>query len=263
MNVHRKDPDAAARTDGAGVSAPSPELAFGLDAGLWDVMSTMRAMRRLKPEAVPRELLEQLVQAATWAPSASNAQAQTWLIVTERERVGALAPIWAKCLDLYWATFGAASSETMDAKQLAALRRATEYQGKHFAEIPALLFACYRSPTPAERLRADWRGVTRGLLALGARDALATIGAARRASEMAAAASVYPAVQNLLLSARALGLGATLTTLHLTFEREFKAALGVPRAVRTYAMIPVGYPQGRFGPVRRKPVAEVARWERF
>ena len=72
-----------------------------------------------------------------------------------------------------------------------------------------------------------------------------------------AGASIYPAVQNMLLAARALGLGATLTTLYLNFEKEAEAALGLPPDVHSYALLPIGYPIGRFGPVRRVPLAEV------
>ena len=69
--------------------------------------------------------------------------------------------------------------------------------------------------------------------------------------------SIYPAVQNMLLAARALGLGATLTTLHLQFEKEVEATLGLPPGAHSYALLPIGYPMGRFGPVRRVPLAEV------
>ena len=78
-----------------------------------------------------------------------------------------------------------------------------------------------------------------------------------------AGSSIYPAVQNMLLAARALGLGATLTTLYLNFEKEVEAALGLPSDVRSYALIPIGYPMGRFGPVRRVPLAEVAFEDRW
>ena len=70
-------------------------------------------------------------------------------------------------------------------------------------------------------------------------------------------ARCYPAVQNMLLAARALGLGATLTTLHLQFEKEAEAALGLPPNVHSYALLAIGYPMGRFGPVRRVPLADV------
>jgi nitroreductase len=69
--------------------------------------------------------------------------------------------------------------------------------------------------------------------------------------------SIYPAVQNMLLAARALGLGATLTTLYLNFEKEAEAALGLPPNVHSYALLPIGYPIGRFGPVRRIALADV------
>jgi nitroreductase len=69
--------------------------------------------------------------------------------------------------------------------------------------------------------------------------------------------SIYPAVQNMLLAARALGLGATLTRLNLQFEKEAEAALGLPPGAHSYALLPIGYPMGRFGPVRRVPLADV------
>ena len=74
------------------------------------------------------------------------------------------------------------------------------------------------------------------------------------------AASILPGVQNALLAARALGLGASLTTWHLLFEQEFKRILGIPSSVDTYAAIPVGYPRGRIGPVRRRPLEESLHW---
>ncbi len=76
-------------------------------------------------------------------------------------------------------------------------------------------------------------------------------------------ASVYPAVQNMLLAARALGLGATLTTRHLLYERESNAALGLPDGVHSYAIIPLGHPMGNFGPVGRRAVDEVAFLDRW
>jgi len=75
--------------------------------------------------------------------------------------------------------------------------------------------------------------------------------------------SIYPAVQNMVLAARALGLGATLATLHLVFEKEAEAALGLPPNVHSYALLPVGYPMGRFGPVRRVPLADVVYEDRW
>ena len=78
-----------------------------------------------------------------------------------------------------------------------------------------------------------------------------------------AGSSIYPAVQNMLLAARALGLGATLTTLYLSFEKEVETVLGLPADVHSYALIPIGCPMGRFGPVRRVPLADVTYGDRW
>jgi nitroreductase len=72
-----------------------------------------------------------------------------------------------------------------------------------------------------------------------------------------AGASIYPAVQNMLLAARALRLGATLTTLYLSFEKETEAAFGLPADWHSYAILPIGYPVGRFGPVSRVALSDV------
>jgi nitroreductase len=74
-------------------------------------------------------------------------------------------------------------------------------------------------------------------------------------------ASIFPAVQNMLLACRAFGLGATLTTLHLLHEDEIKARLGVPAEVETVALLPIGYPEGKFGPTSRQPVQDVTYWD--
>src|ERR1700719_1550043 len=76
-------------------------------------------------------------------------------------------------------------------------------------------------------------------------------------------ASIYPAVQNMLLAARTLGLGATLTTLYLQFEKEAEAALGLPAGVHSYALLPIGYPLGGFGAVRRIALADVVFEDRW
>lgn len=74
---------------------------------------------------------------------------------------------------------------------------------------------------------------------------------------------MFPAVQNILLACRALGLGATLTTLHLNFEQEAEAAMGLPTEVHSYAILPIGYPMGKFGPVRRAPLENVVYADRW
>ena len=75
--------------------------------------------------------------------------------------------------------------------------------------------------------------------------------------------SIYPAVHNMLLAARALDLGAALTTLYLQFEKEAEAALGLPPGFHSYALLPIGYPMGRFGPVRRIALADIVYQDRW
>jgi nitroreductase len=229
----------------------------GEDAPVFEVMATMRAMRRLKPDPVPDEFLLRLVEAATWAPSGSNAQAYSFVVVTDRGQMARLAELWRRCVDLYLASMGAKTPSTMDEAAWERLRSAVLYQRDHFEETPAVIVPCYSAPRPpAEAGKALLARMSPGeLLRLGARIAVAT--------PLIEASSVYPGVQNLLLAARALGLGANITQWHALLEHEWRAALGLPRRVNMYAVIPVGWPLGRFGPVKRRPPSEVIHRDRW
>jgi len=233
------------------------DLAFGTDAPLQAVMSTMRAMRRLKPDPVPPELLEQMVEAATWAPSGGNQQQYSWVVVTERDRMAELAELWQRCHDFYVPALGDAPADMLEGDRRQRLLDALRFQRDHFAETPAVIVPCYsRRTSPSAALK----------LARGIGGPLDVARFAARGSKMAVlteAASIYPAVQNLLLAARALGLGANITTWHMFLEHEWKKELGIPRDVHTYAVIPVGWPRGRFGPVTRRPAREAIHWDRW
>jgi nitroreductase len=239
----------------------APDLRFGADAPLHEVMSTMRAMRRLKPDSVDRELLAQLVQAAIWAPTASNVQAYTFLTVTDRAQMQALAEPWMACFEFYRHTAVPPQGMSQDAfdREMAASR----YQAEHFAETPALIIPCYDMGPWQRAVTLNVIGIARGLRSLGPRRSAAMIANSSRSVAVSEAGSIFPGAENLLLTARALGLGAVITTLHLCIENEFKAILGIPRSVKTFCMIPVGWPAGRFGPVRRRPVGDVMRYDRW
>ncbi len=228
------------------------DVALGEDAPIFPVMSTMRAMRRLKPDPVPDELLERLVEAATWAPSGGNLQAFEFVVVTDRATMAELAVLWRRCVDLYVDTI-ARDSPTANEKVRAAVR----FQAEHFHETPAVIVACYRDRPrrPETALR-----IARGLPAT---DAAKVVPRLPRIAVLGDASSVYPGVQNLLLAARALGLAANLTSWHLLLEHEFKHVLGIPRGVSTFALIPIGWPRGRFGPVTRRPAREVIHRDRW
>ncbi|MFL5735259.1 MAG: nitroreductase family protein, partial [Chloroflexia bacterium] len=134
---------------------------------IFELMHTMRAMRRLKPDPVPRDLLEQLVEAATWAPSASNSQAYSYLIVTDRAQMSRLAVLWRKVADFYLPLSGRFAASSMTTEQGQRTLAAVRYQEEHFAQTPALIVACYNTRPP--RL-PDLPGLLRSLRRLGLRD---------------------------------------------------------------------------------------------
>ena len=134
---------------------------------------------------------------------------------------------------------------------------AVHYQRDHFHETPAVIVPCYAYPRGGASLA--------GSLARQMSPAdFARLGARMgRFAALSEASSIYPGVQNLLLAARALGLAANITIWHLFLEHEWKAALDIPRRVNTFAVIPVGWPLGRFGPVKRRPAAETIHRDRW
>ena len=231
-------------------------LAGVASSHLTSIMATMRAMRRLDDRPVPAHLLEKLVKAASWAPVGANRQRYRFVIVTDRSRMARLAPHWAKAMEFY---LGALRPPVPpeDWPQQERVHAAMAYQRQHFERIPALVVVCYEPVSFWKRLSRDPRRAFRQLAALKRLDRVRVLSNLRRWANLASAASVYPAVENLLLAARAYGLGATLTTWHSAFEKDFKAVLEIPRGVDIYAIVPIGYPLGRFGPVRRRPVKQL------
>jgi nitroreductase len=235
-------------------------IPMGEDAPLFEILQTTRAMRRLRPDPVPRATLERLVEAASWAPSGGNSQDFSFLIADDRQQIAALAPAWQRIAGWYLAT--QTPPAHMSEAKLERMMAAAREQAERFAETPALIVACFTSRPTARRMARNWRRTARATLRLGPRG-IRLIANYRRFLARGEAACVYPAVENLLLAARALGLGAVLTMWHVFFEQEFKRSLGIPRHVRTFAIVPVGYPQGRFGPVVRRPPSELIHWNRW
>ena len=201
---------------------------------LLDAIYTTRSVRRFRPDPIPDDVVAKLIEAATRAPSGRNAQSWRFVVVKDAGVRAKLGAVYKEAWDEY-----------SPPSRLAAItdpreRRRVEsayHLGAHMGdEAPVLVLVC----APRER-------------ASGADPAAArTLGA-----------SIYPAVQNLLLAARARGIGGCLTTIHLYREAQVKAALGIPDDVDTYALVPLGYPLDRFGPLRRKPVEEVTYLDRW
>ncbi len=197
---------------------------------LFEAIYNTRAMRRLDTREVPEELLVKLVDAALQAPSGSNTQNARWVVVRDAEQKRKLADFNRHHAEPY---IRAQVANPKDAKHKRLLD-AVVWQIEHMHEIPALVVACFDYPEKVEGL-----GVYRS------------------------AGSVWPGVQNLLLAARALGLGAAPTTLALRDQDAVREALDLPETFAALCLIPVGYPLGKFGPVRRRPLAEVMRFDRW
>ena len=201
---------------------------------VFQAMSEMRAMRRLKTDPVPREVLKEVVQYATHAPSGSNAQGWRFIIVTDAAKRATIGGYYKDAVDFYLEKVNTAPLPHQSRDEWERLCRAVRWQGDHVGQAPALIFPC---------LQATPEAIAHPLFG------------------RAIAASIYPAVQNLLLACRAKGLGATLTTLHFRNEKEINALLGMPADAMTFAMIPVGYPLGNFGPTKRLPVEDAIGWD--
>ncbi len=204
--------------------------------GVFETMYNTRAMRRLKPDEVPEELLLKLIDAANRAPTGSNMQGMRWILIREPEQRAKLAAINKALVEMYVGPNSARAAalphqdEAQRERQIAAVM----WQADHLAEIPALVIACMEFAEPTGT------------------------GAAARGG-----GSVWPGVQNLLLAARALGLGAAPTTIGLSDRDTIRELLGLPENVEAFALIPVGYPMGKFGPVTRMPVEETLHWDRW
>ena len=178
-------------------------------------------------------------------------------MVTDRAQVARLGALWRDVQSKYLAAVARVDAEAFGDPGNAAMMEAVRYQAEHFDETPAVIAVCYARPDVprdlrlvAELARAVGPGFLRRL-------------ASPRAALVAGASSSYPGVQNLLLAARAFGLAANITVWHFFAENEFKRVLGVPKQVTIYALVPVGWPAGNFGPVQRRPVGDVVHWDRW
>ena len=197
------------------------------ETDLFEIMQTTRSMRRLKPDAVPDALIRKILVAGSCAANGGNTQRWRFLVVKDPKIKQAVQVWYKKAFDEVVGPRYAASAPPpgVSPERYQRQHAAVEYLTEHFHEAPVWIVACIDEGTAAP---PRWSG-----------------------------ASIYPAVQNMLLAARALGLGSTLTTRHLLYEKQAEAALGLPPGVHSYAILPIGYPMGRFGPVGRGALADI------
>jgi nitroreductase len=193
-----------------------------------DAIYNCRAMRRIKTDEVPEEMLLKLIDAANQAPSGSNTQKARWIVVRDPAVKQQLADQNRK----YAAPYIAADVENPASPKQKRLLDAVVWQMEHLHEIPALIVACFDYPQKVEGL-----GIYRS------------------------AGSVWPGIQNILLSARSQGLGAAPTTLALRDQDTVRQILKLPETFAALCLIPVGYPMGKFGPVVRKARSDIMRFD--
>jgi nitroreductase len=203
------------------------------DTDIFDIIHTTRAMRRLKPDPVPDELIRKILDAGIRAPSGGNNQTWRFLVIKDPAIKKAVQVQYKKAFDDVISPRYASSAPPPGStkKKYNKQHGAVEYLTDHYHEAPVWIVACLEHED----------------------------GKPNRSSS----ASIYPAVQNMLLAARALGLGSTLTTRHLLFEKESEEALGLPPGVHSYAILPIGYPMGNFGPVGRGDLSEFVYQDRW
>jgi nitroreductase len=221
------------------------------EIGLFDAMYAARSLRRLKPDPVPEEIITRILDAAIRAPSAGNAQHWTFIVVRDAEQRRKLGATYRKASDIASAIYRARGRPAhMTEAQYRRFLASGAYLWDHMGEAPVLLVPCLRErpPPPREALPPSVQAIYDQELAYERR---------------IRGASIYPAVQNIILACRAFGLGTLITTNHIRCEDEVKAVLGLPEDVSTYALMPIGYPQGNFGPLSRRPVEEVTHADRW
>lgn len=199
-------------------------------------MRTQRAVRRLHLEPVSHEVLLPLLELSLKAPTSSDSQDWHYLVVEDPAQKAKLAKVYRR---LYRVMNPIVERQARnDDKQRRAIAPG-QWQAEHFEELPVLVIPCYRRglkhrPTGRPQIAvASFYG------------------------------SVYPAVQNLLLGCRAVGLGASLQTLPIWWVPSVRKVLGLPRSITPVCIIPIGWAKGRYGPTQRRPIGDIVHLDRY
>jgi nitroreductase len=237
--------DVAAKVSSRGEGPVMAEI------GLFEAIYTARALRRLKPDPVPEDLINKVLEAGTQAPSGGNAQNWIFIVVRNQAQRQLLGAVYRKASDEVAEIYAARGRPAhMTDEQFKRFMDAGRHLWEHLRDAPVLLVPCLR--------RRD----------MPAREALPDFVAKRYNAHLAyqeqvRGSSIYPAVQNIILACRALGLGTVITTNHILYEGDVRQILGLPDDVFTFALMPIGYPLGKYGPLSRRPVSEVAFADRW
>lgn len=199
---------------------------------VWEVLATSRSIRRFTDEPVDSATLERCLEAATWAPNGANAQAWRFVVLRSPEQRAVVADAARRALSVIEEIYGMSRPDPDDDSRAARNDRATYELHDRAEERTSVLFTTFGYES---------------------------------ASELLLGGSIYPAMQNFLLAARAQGLGACMTSwASYGGESLLRQAVGVPDEWLLAGHIVVGWPRGRHGPVRRRPLAKVVyedRWD--
>lgn len=203
----------------------------GASADIWEVMSTARTIRRFTEEPVDDATLARCLEAARWAPSGANAQGWRFVVLRSPEQRAVVAKAAAQALEVIEPVYGMSRPADDDTSRRARTYRATYELHDRAGEFTSVLFAQAHYPT---------------------------------ASELLLGGSIFPAMQNFLLAARAQGLGACLTSwASYGGEPLLREAVGIPEGWMIAGHIVVGWPKGNHGPLRRRPLAEFVNLDRW
>jgi nitroreductase len=227
-------------TDAPDDAIPSTDAALArLTMPVVDAMMTQRAVRRVRPDPVDDTVVLKCIELALRAPTGSNGQNWEFIVVKDRRIKEQLATRYRQS----WAIYGGLGRLAAQGDEaMSRILRAVQWQVEHFADIPVLVVACLRA------------GVREGHIPYVP---MPHVGASSFFG------SIYPSVQNLLLAARAMGLGASLITLPLWSVTSARSILGLPLSVTPCCVVPLGWPRGRYGPTTRKPVEQVTHLDTF
>ena len=209
-------------------------VADRLTMPLVEAMETQRAVRRILPDPVDDDIVLRCIELGLKAPTGSNGQNWQFVVVKDREVLATFARRYRQA----WSLYGGLGERVVgNDESMRKILAAVAWQVEHFTEAPVVVVPCLEgaqrfAPVPA-LAASSWYG------------------------------SIYPSVQNLLLAARAMGLGASLITLPLWSVTLSRRTLGLPMTVQPVCMVPLGWPRGRYGPTTRKPVGDVVHLDRF
>ena len=192
---------------------------------VWEALSTARSVRRFTDEPVDGRTLDRCLEAATWAPNGANAQLWRFIVLDAPEQRAAVANAAQIALGTIEKIYGMSRPDDDDHSRMARNNRATYQLHDRAGEHTSVLFTAFKNEFASDYLQAG---------------------------------SIYPAMQNFYLAARAQGLGACFTSwASYDGERVLREAVGVPDEWFLAGHVVVGWPRGRHGPVRRRPIADV------